>query len=251
MSQASLFTKNLVVIIIEGDSVLYHKNGGIISDQPTFNYSPFNKYGKHTRISLKACSTQKGGQKNGHLLGFLPRTYFCLFLIFVPSLEIILFIIHFFQYVYLSTMKISALMMGQKVRGVVFIQTISAKTAQKREQQQQQQQRVSAYYFVRLLGVCDGFCHILMSFMCVHVQSCTFPGVSVCYFLFSMHPNFVLLGIICLCYGLESAFVVDSSILLVLNVIALDPPQLYVSYSYKWAFYKSKNWYLNAILFLS
>ena len=53
-------------------------------------------------------------------------------------------LIIFFQYVYLSTVQVRALILRQKFRGTIFIQTISAATAQKREQQQQQHQRVSA-----------------------------------------------------------------------------------------------------------
>ena len=63
-----------------------------------------------------------------------------------------------FQYVYLSTVQVRALILGYKFRGTVCIQTIYAATEQKREQQQQQQQRVSAYMFVHLLGVCYVLC---------------------------------------------------------------------------------------------
>ena len=64
-----------------------------------------------------------------------------------------------------------------------------------------------------------------LSFPYAPVYSCAFPGVPMCSPVLSMHPNQPLLDIFCqpreiLCiqYGLESAFFVDSPILCVLNV---------------------------------
>ena len=57
----------------------------------------------------------------------------------------------------------------------------------------------------------------------------------VCSSVFSMHKNWPLLDIICLFYGLKSAFVVDFPILCILNVTASNRPWSDVSYSYKWA----------------
>ena len=57
------------------------------------------------------------------------------------------------------------------------------------------------------------------SFLCAYVRSRTFPGVPVSSHAFSMHPNRPLSEIIrqsrvilCVFYGLESAFVVYSPI---------------------------------------
>ena len=54
------------------------------------------------------------------------------------------------------------------------------------------------------------------------VRSCAFPGVPACSCVFYMHPNWRLLDIICLHYGLELSFVVDLPITCVPNVTALN-----------------------------
>ena len=66
-----------------------------------------------------------------------------------------------------------------------------------------------------------------LSFPCALVHSCAFLGVPMCYGVFAMHPNQPLLQIIhqsrvvlCICYGLESAFIVDLLIKCILNYIA-------------------------------
>ena len=101
------------------------------------------------------------------------------------------------------------------------------------------------------------------SFPCTPVHSCIFPGVPVCSCVFSMHPNWPLLDIIfqlrailCVPYGLESAFVVDFPIPCVLNVIGSNQPQSDIRYSYKWSlecpifiFFMSSYRYLNSILY--
>ena len=74
-----------------------------------------------------------------------------------------------------------------------------------------------------------------MSFPCAPVRSCAFLGVPVCSRVFSIHPNWPMLNIIHLHYGLESAFVVYLPIPCVLNVISSNQPWLYVGYSYKWS----------------
>ena len=72
-------------------------------------------------------------------------------------------------YVYLSTLQVCVLNIGQQFRGTVFIQTISAETAQKIEQQQQQQKRVSTYQFMHLSSVHYGLCQMSYVFL---VRSC-------------------------------------------------------------------------------
>ena len=69
------------------------------------------------------------------------------------------------------------------------------------------------------------------SFPCADVRSCVSLGVPVRSRTFSMHMNWPLLEIIhqlhvilCVFYGLESAFVCNSPILCVLNVISLNQP---------------------------
>ena len=70
-----------------------------------------------------------------------------------------------------------------------------------------------------------------MSFLGEAMHFSAFPSISMCSCAFSMHPNWPLLknirqsrAILFILYGLESAFVVDSPILCVLNVIASNRP---------------------------
>ena len=79
-----------------------------------------------------------------------------------------------------------------------------------------------------------------MSFPFAPMRSCVLPGFPVCYRVFYMNPNWPQLEIICqscaiLCirYGLESSFFVDSPILFALNVIASNQPYSDVRYSHK------------------
>ena len=62
------------------------------------------------------------------------------------------------------------------------------------------------------------------SLLCAPLRSYALLGVPVCSHVFSMHPNWSLLDIICICYGLELAFVVDFPIPCVLNFITLNQP---------------------------
>ena len=120
------------------------------------------------------------------------------------------------------------LTMGYRSRGTVFIQTISAATAQKIEQQKQQQHRVSAYSFVRFFGICNGICRTLSV---IPLRSCFSHVVPVRSREFAMHPNLPLLNIIhqlsailCVCYGIGSDFVVYMPIPSIINVIDLNLP---------------------------
>ena len=150
---------------------------------------------------------------------------------------------HYFQYVYLSTVKVRTLIMGQKFRGTVFIQTISSGTTQKREQQQQQQQRVSAYSSVHLLGVRNGICWTLYVFP---MRSCALLCVPMC----SLCIRIVLCWKIFINCVRYCAFTValDQPLLYILQYRALSVLYHQINLSQTLAI--AKNWHLNDLLFL-
>ena len=72
------------------------------------------------------------------------------------------------------------------------------------------------------------------------MRYCASPGVPMSSCEFSMHPNWPLVetiyqsrAVLCIIYDIKSAFVVDSPIPYVLNVIASNQPRSEVRYSFK------------------
>ena len=151
--------------------------------------------------------TRKNRDKNGHLLGFVRHTYYFTNICTSFRNTIInqsLFIVYIFKY-----RTILHLIYVLEMQGYCFYSNNNRGTARKREHQQQEQQSVSAYSSMSLPGVCNGLFRTLYVYPCAVVHSFALPGVPVFSHVFSMHPNWPLLDIIFLRYGLESAFVVD------------------------------------------
>ena len=173
--------------------------------------------------------------KNRHLLGFVPHIYFFLLTllqIFVPHLEILFCINHYFIlciFKYRTSLHFNS---GLEIQGCYFYsKNLRSNSTEKKTTSTTTSEG-------KCVLICDFIRHsqwplsdIITSFPCAPVISCEFTGVPVCSHVFSMHPNWRLLDIICLRYGLESAFVVDFPIPCVLNVIASNRPQSEVRYS--------------------
>ena len=105
----------------------------------------------------------------------------------------------------------------------------------------QQHHRVSAYLFMHLSRVRNGLCQTLYFFpVCSHVllyvpgRSFAFPCIIYASELTLLEIICKLCAILCVVYGLKSAFVVDLPIPFVINVIASNIPYMEVSYIYKW-----------------
>ena len=119
-------------------------------------------------ILLQACSAKKT-EKNGHLFGFVPHTYFffwTLLRVFLPRLEILFYSNHYFL-VCIFKYRTSLDVNYRIENFTVFIETIFAEKAQKIEQQQhqQQQQRVGGVRSPNGIFTNQRFCHSYVPFV--------------------------------------------------------------------------------------